>query len=129
MWLRSWAGRMRLVSSTSARSRNSDSSSRSCSMASVSARYWSSVCLSESGCRRLVSEKRLTRVSVVASRNTVRRCTSCPAWFLICSSRSGSPGNEAALRTSMAMATLLARWLCSSAMNEASSSGGRLSTQ
>ncbi len=125
-WLRNWAARVRLVSSTRACSRSSASSSRSYSMASVSARRWSSVSSSDSGWRRRVSEKRRTRVSVVESRNSVVSCTSRER---SAARRRGRPGSDLALRTSMAMATLRSRSWRSRSMKASSSSGGRLSTQ
>ena len=92
---RSWVGRSWLVSMTVETSRSPASSSRSSSMASVSARRpsssaWSSRrragfaaerCAAESGCRRRVSEKRRTSASVLASRNTLLIATPFGAQF------------------------------------------------
>ena len=127
-WLRKRAGRIRLVSMTKARSRNSANNSRSCSMASTKARLGSTDC-TDKGCERRVSEKRRTKASVVASKNSVVRCTG--RLRLPCKALSwrGTPGRASALRTSMAMATRLAWWLCSREMKASKSSGGRLSTQ
>ena len=115
-----------LVSITSEYSRSSDSSSRSCSIASIRARRWSWFSRRDSGCSRRVSEKRRTSVSVVASRNSTVSGWPPLRSFWICA---GTPGSDLALRTSIAIATRSARCSRSIAMKSASSSGGRLSTQ